>query len=95
MIGEQIYNFAEQLWGINRSITGNGVRQTLQLIQRHLPNLKIVEVPTGSKVFDWKVPQEWCVDEAYIIDPEGKKFCDFKQNNLHLLGYSIPFAGYM
>jgi len=95
MIGEQIYNFAEQLWGINRSITGNGVRQTLQLIQRHLPNLRIVEVPTGSKVFDWEVPQEWCVDEAYIIDPEGKKFCDFKQNNLHLLGYSIPFAGYM
>lgn len=95
MIGEQIYNFAEQLWGINRSITGNGVRQTLQLIQRHLPNLKIFEVPTGSKVFDWNVPQEWNVDEAYIIDPEGNKFCDFKKNNLHLLGYSIPFSGYM
>lgn len=95
MIGEQIYNFAEQLWGINRSITGNGVRQTLQLIQRHLPNLKIFEVPTGSKVFDWNVPQEWYVDEAYIIDPEGNKFCDFKKNNLHLLGYSIPFSGYM
>ena len=91
MIGNEIYKFARELWPINRSITGDGVRETLRKISNHLPSLKIKSIPTGTKVFDWIVPQEWNVKEAYIITPSGKKICDFSQNNLHLVGYSIPF----
>ncbi len=93
MIGEEIYNFANELWPINRSITGEGVRITLLKIKEHLPNLKIFSVPSGSKAFNWTVPKEWNVKEAYIVTPSGKKICDFKENNLHLFGYSIPFRG--
>lgn len=93
MIGQDIHNFAKQLWPINRSITGEGVRATLDQIKRHLPGLEIKSIPSGTKVFDWTVPQEWHAKEAYIITPNGEKICDFNFNNLHLLGYSIPFDG--
>ena len=93
MIGTQIHNFAKELWPINRSITGEGVRETLEKIALHIPNLQIKSVPTGTKVFDWEVPKEWCVNEAYIVTPKGGKICDFTENNLHLLGYSISFKG--
>ena len=93
MIGEEIYNFASELWPINRSITGKGTRQTLKKIKEHLPDLKIHNIPSGTKAFDWIVPKEWNVIEAFIITPSGKKICDFNVNNLHLLGYSIPFRG--
>ena len=93
MIGEEIYNFASELWPINRSITGEGTRQTLQKIKEHLPKLKIQSVPSGTKAFDWTVPKEWNVREAFLITPSGEKICDFNVNNLHLLGYSIPFKG--
>jgi aminopeptidase-like protein len=93
MIGNEIYKFARELWPINRSITGDGLRNTLQRISNHLPSLKIKSIPTGTKAFDWTVPQEWNVKEAYIITPGGKKICDFSVNNLHLVGYSIPFVG--
>ena len=93
MIGEDIYSFANELWPINRSITGEGVRITLLKIKEHLPNLKIFSVPSGSKAFNWSVPKEWNVREAFIVTPSGKKICDFKENNLHLLGYSLPFKG--
>ena len=93
MIGKEIYNFARELWPINRSITGAGVRETLQRISKHLKNLKIKSVPSGTKVFDWTVPKEWSVNEAYIVTPSGQKICDFSKNNLHLVGYSIPFKG--
>ena len=89
MIGEDIYSFANELWPINRSITGEGVRITLLKIKEHLPNLKIFSVPSGSKAFNWSVPKEWNVREAFIVTPSGKKICDFKENNLHLLGYSL------
>jgi aminopeptidase-like protein len=92
-IGNNIYKFAKELWPINRSITGKGVRETLERISYHLPTLDIRSVPTGSKAFDWKVPKEWHVNNAYIITPDGKKICDFSENNLHLVGYSIPFKG--
>ena len=91
LIGHKIHEFAKQLWPINRSITGKGVRETLKLIKQHLPQLKIDSVPSGSNVFDWTVPKEWSVKEAYIITPSGEKICDFSKNNLHLVGYSIPF----
>lgn len=96
MIGNEIHKFAKELWFINRSITGEGVRETLAKIKKkHLLNLNIKSVPSGTKVFDWVVPPEWHVSKAYIITPEGKKICDFSTNNLHLLGYSIPFRGKM
>lgn len=93
MIGNEIHKFAKELFPINRSITGDGVRKTLQKISKHLPNIKIQAVASGTKVFDWIVPNEWNVEKAYIIDPHGKKICDFSKNNLHLVGYSIPFNG--
>ncbi len=93
MIGQEIYNFAQKLWPINRSITGEGVRETLAEIQKFLPNLKIKSVPSQSAVFDWIVPKEWDVKEAYIVTPSGERICNFSKNNLHLLGYSIPFKG--
>jgi len=93
MIGSDIYKFAQELWGINRSITGKGVRETLKRISKHLPKLKIKSVLSGTQVFDWTVPKEWNVTEAYIITPDGKKICNFLENNLHLVGYSVPFKG--
>jgi len=96
MIGTEIHNLATKLWSINRSITGEGVRKTLQhLKNEYLPTLNIESVPSGTKVFDWVVPPEWHVSKAYIITPEGKKVCNFSDNNLHLVGYSIPFHGKM
>lgn len=93
IIGKQIYNFSKKIWPFNRSLTGEGVRKTLYEIKKHLPNLKVKSKPSGSKVFDWTVPKEWEVKAAYIIDPDGKKLCDFEKNNLHLVGYSIPYNG--
>ena len=95
MIGNEIHNFAKQLWPINRSITGKGVRTTLDLIKQHLPGLEVKAIPSGTEVFDWKVPKEWHAEEAYIITPSGEKICDFKVNNLHLLGYSTSVEGSM
>ena len=95
MIGSKIHDFARELWFDNRSLTGKGVRETLKKICKHLPNLEIKSVPSQTKVFDWIVPKEWEVKEAYIITPSGEKICNFLDNNLHLLGYSIPFKGEM
>ena len=93
MIGNEIHKFAKELWPLNRSITGEGLRETLQRISVHLPKLEIKSIKSGTKVFDWVVPKEWIVKKAYIITPSGKKICDFSKNNLHLLGYSIGFNG--
>lgn len=95
MIGNDIYQLAQELWPINRSITGDGVRETLKKISNHLPQLKIKSIPSGTQVFDWTVPKEWSVKEAYIITPAGEKICDYSKNNLHIVGYSIPFEGEM
>ena len=94
MIGHKIYKLAKELWPINRSITGDGVRASLKKIKKIIPNLKIVEVPTGKKVFDWKIPKEWNVREAWLKSPDGKKIADFAKNNLSLVGYSIPIKSY-
>ena len=95
MIGNEIYKFAEKLWPFDRSITGPGLRQTLNEIKDKLPNLKNKQFTTGTKVFDWTIPQEWEVNEAYIISPSGNKICDFNTNNLHLVGYSTSYNGKM
>ncbi len=88
--GYHMYDFAKKLFPINRSITGDGVRETLEIIKMELPDLKIKKIRSGKKVFDWVVPEEWNVKEAYILCPDGKKIVDFKKNNLHLVGYSEP-----
>ena len=87
---QEIYNLCVELFPICRSITGNGVRKTLEIIKNHLPALKTYEIPTGTRAFDWTVPEEWNITEAYIIDPDGQKIVDFQQNNLHVVGYSVP-----
>jgi len=89
-LGLKMYNLAKALFPVCRSITGNGVRESLRIIQNEIPELKIHEVPTGEKCFDWTVPQEWNINDAYIADSEGKKVIDFKNSNLHVVGYSIP-----
>ena len=93
MIGNDIHKLAQKLWGINRSITGEGVRETLSLLRQHMPNLEIKSVSSGTNVFDWTVPREWKVSEAYVIAPNGDRILDFAVNNLHLVGYSVPFQG--
>lgn len=90
---DDIFKFAEDIFPINRSLTGNGVRETLTSIKHLIPNLKIHEVSSGTKVYDWVVPEEWNIESAYIIGPNGEKICDYAKNNLHLVGYSIPFDG--
>ncbi len=76
------------LFPICRSLTGIGVKKTLAVIKKEFPKLKIKKIKSGTKVFDWKVPPEWNIRDAYVLDPLGKKIIDFKRNNLHLVGYS-------
>ena len=80
MIGKKIHDLCSQLFNINRSITGDGVRQTLAILKEFMPDLSIIEVPTGTSVFDWIIPKEWKVIDAYIITPNGNKICSFKEN---------------
>lgn len=84
--------YFDRLWPLNRSLTGNGNRESIRILSEILP-LTVSEVPSGTKCFDWTVPPEWNVREAWIKDPSGKTIVDFKKNNLHLLGYSVPFSG--
>ena len=88
-IGRELHRFAAELYPLCRSITGDGLRQTLALIQNHIP-LQIVEVSTGTPVFDWIVPKEWNIRDAYIKGPDGKRVVDFRRCNLHVLNYSTP-----
>ena len=88
-LGGEMHGLMRKLFPICRSITGNGVRKTLSLLREHIP-LEIHEVPSGTKVFDWEVPREWNIRDAFILDQEGRKVVDFKENNLHVMGYSVP-----
>ena len=83
-------SLARELWTLNRSLTGAGVRQTLAILQKYNKSLKILKFKTGAKVFDWTIPKEWFVKNAWIKDYKNKKIVDFKKNNLHLVGYSFP-----
>jgi aminopeptidase-like protein len=87
--GTALHAFATQLYPICRSITGNGVRKTLDIIGRRI-ELRRHEVPSGTKVFDWEVPPEWNIDQAYVLDGQGRKVIDFGAHNLHILNYSEP-----
>jgi aminopeptidase-like protein len=86
---QQIYELVRELYPICRSITGDGIRRSLEIIKTHIP-LEVHEVPTGTPVFDWIVPREWNIKDAYIKDLAGKRVVDFRQCNLHVLNYSVP-----
>lgn len=88
----EIEQYFDRLWPICRSISGDGLRTSFQILQELIP-LELKEYATGQKVFDWEIPKEWNITDAYIITPSGQKICDFKVNNLHIVNYSIPFEG--
>lgn len=87
--GRELHRFAAELYPICRSITGDGIRQSLARIQDLVP-LRTTEVPSGTPVFDWTVPKEWNIRDAYIKAPDGKRVVDFRQCNLHVMSYSTP-----
>jgi aminopeptidase-like protein len=87
-IGQSMIGFMSELWPINRSITGEGIRETLRMIQAKLPELALIEVPSGTKVLDWIVPDEWRIELAQLIGPDGKVLADMAVHNLHVMGYS-------
>lgn len=90
-----MYNLAKKLYSICRSITGDGVRQTLEILKEVYADINVYEVPSGTKVFDWEVPKEWNIKGGYIENSKKERIIDFKKNNLHIMGYSIPFDGYL
>jgi aminopeptidase-like protein len=85
-----LIDLGKKLFPICRSITGKGTLKTLKIIKKEIKGLKIKRIKSDSKVFDWKIPKEWNVTEAYVIDKNNKRIIDFKNNNLHLVGYSFP-----
>ena len=89
-IGKEMYALCDRLFPICRSITGNGVRETLRVLQNICPVMTLHEVPTGTQVFDWTVPKEWNIRDAWIKNSKGEKILDFAKSNLHVMGYSIP-----
>ena len=89
-IGNEMYTLCNKLFPICRSITGNGVRETLRVLQSICPAMTLHEVPTGTQVFDWTVPKEWNIRDAWIKNSKGEKILDFAKSNLHVMGYSIP-----
>ena len=89
-VGVKMYQLAEELFPICRSITGEGIRYTLNRLKKEVPQIVLHEIPTGTKVFDWVVPKEWEISEAYIEDMKGNRIVDFQKNNLHVVGYSVP-----
>ena len=86
---EEISSFMRAIYPICRSITGDGVRRTLDLVQEHIP-LERIEVPSGTTVFDWEIPNEWDIRDAYIADAQGQRVVDFRAHNLHVVNYSVP-----
>ena len=88
-IGYKIWKWAEKIFPYNRSLTGEGVVKTLNFVKSKLPKIKIKKIRSGSKVFDWKVPYVWNIKDAYIKNSRGNKIIDYKNNNLHVVGYSI------
>ena len=89
---DEIAHYFDRLWPILRSITGEGVRLTHDILGEVVP-LERFEIPSGTEVFDWTVPQEWVVRAAYVITPDGRRILDVRDNTLHLLNYAVPFRG--
>src|SRR5215475_6383207 len=93
-IGREMHKLIADLYPVCRSITGNGLRATLKLLQQRIP-LEIHEVPTGTEVFDWTIPREWNIRDAYVRNPRGQKVIDFQKSNLHVVNYSVPIKAKM
>lgn len=89
-IGRQMYALCDKLFPICRSITGDGVRQTLAILREIVPEMTVHEVPSGTAVFDWTVPKEWNIRDGWIKNSRGEKILDFQKTNLHVVGYSLP-----
>jgi aminopeptidase-like protein len=87
--GRRMHDLCSELYPICRSITGDGVRQTLAVVGRELP-LEVHEVPSGTQAFDWTVPPEWNIRDAYVLDAAGNRVIDFRRSNLHVMSYSVP-----
>ncbi len=90
MAGKEMYELAERLFPICRSITGDGFRQSLGIIREQVPEMQVFEVPSGTEVFDWTVPKEWNIRGGWIRRKNGETVIDFRDSNLHVLGYSVP-----
>jgi aminopeptidase-like protein len=88
-IGEDIFALVSEIYPICRSITGRGVRETLRAIGAHI-DLQVHEIATGTAVFDWVIPREWNIRDAYIKNERGEKVVDFARSNLHVMSYSVP-----
>ena len=89
-VGDKIYELCEILFPICRSITGKGTKKTLEIIKTYIPDLNIKNVQSGTKCYDWKIPLEWNINDAYVKDESGKRLIDFNKSNLHVVGYSSP-----
>lgn len=89
-VGQELYHWCEELFPINRSLMGDGVRETLRILKRLMPELQLKSVPSGYQAFDWLVPNEWFVRDAWLKGPNNDKIINFNDNNLHLVGYSVP-----
>jgi aminopeptidase-like protein len=93
-VGEEMHQLIAELYPICRSITGDGVRETLHILTKYVP-VKIHEIPSGTNVFDWTVPNEWNIHDAYIKNNQGERVVDFNQSNLHVVSYSQPIHAKM
>jgi aminopeptidase-like protein len=93
-VGVQMHDLMARLYPICRSLTGDGVRETFRILEQEVP-LEITEIPSGTRVFDWTLPREWNIRDAWISGPDGDRVVDFKDSNLHVLGYSVPVRGRM
>jgi aminopeptidase-like protein len=89
VLGREMHALIAELYPICRSITGNGLRETLSRLERFIP-LTMREVSTGVRVFDWTVPPEWNIRDAYVKNSRGERIIDFRKSNLHVLNYSVP-----
>jgi aminopeptidase-like protein len=89
IFGHEMYGLVAELYPICRSITGDGLRETLRHLQRFVP-LTMHEIPTGTRVFDWTVPPEWNIRDAYVKNSRGERVIDFHKSNLHVVSYSVP-----
>ncbi len=92
--GEEMLELMRELYPLCRSLTGDGVRETLRIVGRVVP-LDVVEVPSGTPIFDWTVPREWNIADAWIADADGRRLVDFRESNLHVVGYSVPVRARM